>query len=588
LERYKVAFGQKFKIPDEDCIVQFEIVNLDVVKKGYGLIKLFDIPTDAEKILLNNWQSWGSCDFVSVELDISKYFEKKEAKDFILANTIEPELFLKSGNLLSDYFIAFDNKLIGFLRSDKNHTFFVYNKDKKLVSVYVDLFGKTLDTGESLTLEPLVILRGEKLEKLLEEYASLVAFENNLNADKKMRIGWCSWYHYFTEITHEELKKNVSILKRLRDEKNIPYQFVQIDDGYQKDIGDWLVTNSKFPEGLAGIIKVIKEAGLVPGIWLAPFSISETSSIFSEHPDWLVKAESGNPKIAYRNWNKNIYALDLSNEKVLEWLRDLFKTLKETGFDYFKIDFLFAGAIPGKRKKDISPIEAYRLGMKTIREAIGDSFLLGCGAPLLPSLGFVDGMRIGADTAPYWNEDTIAPFPNAKVALRNVVTRYFMHQKWWNNDPDCLLLRNEKIHLSENERRLYSFVSGALSGMILESDDMEFVNENGLNILKDSLNLCGGKARVFNLQSDRKAYVIGVKGLREGNYLMIANLENEEIEAEIPRDVVEWTGIDKKDVKVSPRDVVVIRDKVRKLKVERVRRKDDNRLVNYYWDGDAE
>lgn len=586
MENYKIVLGQNFKVPDEDCIVQFEIVNLGNEKKSFGLVKLFEIPTNADKLFLNNWQSWGSCDFIPVEMDVSKYFEKKEARDFILSNTIEPELFLESNNLLSDYFIAFDDMFMGFLRSDKNHAFFVYDKEKKSVSAYADLFGRKLDVGEKLTLESLVILRGEKLERLLEEYASLVASENNLNADKKMRVGWCSWYHYFTDITYEELKKNISILKRLRDEKGLPYRFVQIDDGYQKDIGDWLVTNSKFPEGLTGIVRAIKEAGFIPGIWLAPFSISETSSIFLEHPDWLVKTESGEPKLAYRNWNKNIYALDLSSEEVLNWLKDLFKSLKEKGFDYFKIDFLFAGAIPGKREKDISPIEAYRLGMKVIREAIGDSFLLGCGAPLLPSIGLVDGMRISADTAPYWKEDTIVPFPNAKVALRNVVTRYFMHQKWWNNDPDCLLLRNEKIELSENERKLYSLVSGALSGMILESDDMELVDENGLNIFRDSLNLCGGKARVFNLKDDKRAYVIGVKGLKEGNYLMVANLENEEVEIEVPKDAIEWTGIDRKEVKVSPRDVVVVRDEVRKLRIERTRRKDDNRLVNYYWDGD--
>jgi len=49
----------------------------------------------------------------------------------------------------------------------------------------------------------------------------------------------------------------------------------------------------------------------------------------------------------------------------------------------------------------VTPIQAYREGLNVIRKAVGKSFILGCGAPLLPSAGLVDGMRIGEDTAPY-------------------------------------------------------------------------------------------------------------------------------------------------------------------------------------------
>jgi len=587
LERYRVILGERFTLPNKDCLLQFELVNLENTKKSYRLLKLFEIPVNVDKIFLNNWQSWGSCDSFPITLDISKYFENPPSKDFILAFTPEPKIFSNPENLMSDYFIAYGDTFMGFLKSEVSHNFFVYNKNKKSISVYVDLFGKELEPGEKITLEPVIVLKGNELEKLLETYGSLVADENKLNSDKEIRVGWCSWYQYFTNINYDELKKNVRILKKLREEKGIPYRFVQIDDGYQKDIGDWLKTNSKFPEGLNGIVKSIKEAGFIAGIWLAPFSISETSSIFLEHQDWLVKNENGAPKIAFRNWEKNIYGLDLSNEEVLNWLKDLFTELKRIGFDYFKIDFLFSGAIPGERKKKVSPIEAYRTGLKVIREAIGSSFLLGCGAPLLPSVGLVDGMRIGADTSPNWIEDIVSPFPNAKVALRNVVTRYFMHKRWWNNDPDCLLLRGKDTNLSKSMRRLYSYVSAALSNMIIESDDMGNVDEDGLNILKESLKLCDGEPRVFNLQTDKKVYVIGVKGLPNGNYIMIANLENEDLEIEIPKSAKQWTGIKSKTIKVPARDVVIVRDQVRKLKVERIRRKDDNRLVNYYWDGDS-
>ncbi len=89
--------------------------------------------------------------------------------------------------------------------------------------------------------------------------------------------------------------------------------------------------------------------------------------------------------------------------------------------------------------------------MELIREAAGpDTYLLGCGAPLGPSLGIVDGMRIGTDTAPDWEPkymgiELLFPndpdIPSAKNALQNTISRSAMHNRWWHNDPDCLLLR---------------------------------------------------------------------------------------------------------------------------------------------------
>ena len=61
-------------------------------------------------------------------------------------------------------------------------------------------------------------------------------------------VGWCSWYQYFSDITFEQLSKNIRLLAEIRDREKIDYRLVQLDDGYQEDIGDWLETNSKFPE----------------------------------------------------------------------------------------------------------------------------------------------------------------------------------------------------------------------------------------------------------------------------------------------------------------------------------------------------
>src|SRR5699024_1854748 len=80
-------------------------------------------------------------------------------------------------------------------------------------------------------------------------------------------------------------------------------------------------------------------------------------------------------------------------------------------------------------------VEAYRIGMKAILEGAGsDSFLLGCNAPMWPSLGLVHGMRVTNDNAR--NFDVFAGI--AGECFR----RNWQHNRLWINDPDTVLLRN--------------------------------------------------------------------------------------------------------------------------------------------------
>merc|ERR1711871_554504 len=159
--------------------------------------------------------------------------------------------------------------------------------------------------------------------------------------------------------------------------------FVQVDDGYQAAIGDWLTCNRKFPNGLKAIASHIKAHGFRAGIWVAPFLIGHSSTVYRDHPDWLVKQKKS-PKSNVWHFNPNwhddsyTYAVDLTHPGVQKWLKDVFLQLKSHGFDYFKLDYLIAGIRDGVRyDNEVSRVEAYRMGMKIIRDAVGDdSFIL--------------------------------------------------------------------------------------------------------------------------------------------------------------------------------------------------------------------
>ena len=203
---------------------------------------------------------------------------------------------------------------------------------------------------------------------------------------------WCSWYQYYTQVTESDIAENLDAMAAHK----LPIDVVQIDDGYQRNLGDWLDPSDRFDD-LAALIARIRDAGRRAGIWVAPFLVGECSKLASEHPEWLLPgADPG------RNWDQQLHALDAGQPAVQQHLHHVFTTLAALGIDYFKLDFCYAGALKGSTRTATESIGAYRSGLELIREAVGpEAYLVGCGAPTLASVGLVDAMRVSPDTASY-------------------------------------------------------------------------------------------------------------------------------------------------------------------------------------------
>ena len=478
-----------------------------------GRVEVLRLPVP-HAFLMNNWQSWGPTQMATP----SDAFPELEAIHARNPYGFSPLLGGLLGRVWSDYFVAWDGAVLGFLASRIGHPFFLV-EGAELVG-YIEYFGT--EFADAVPLEPLLVLRGAPVEDLLEAYGSLVKKENRVRINPWNPVGWCSWYHYFGALSWDDVVRNVEAARKLR--RAMPLEVFQVDDGYEHDIGDWARAKPGYPplDGLAG---AITGNGFRAGIWTAPFSAAETSDLFAAHPDWMV-AEAGRPKFAHRSWDRAIHALDLTRPGVQAHLFDLFSSLKKAGFDYFKIDFLFGAAMPGERAKNATPIQAYRQGLRVIRKAVGGSFVLGCGAPLLPSAGLVDGMRIGEDTAPYWKTRPSAfEGPNAYFALKNALLRQFMHRRLWLNDPDCVLLRDREIELGQSERELYALACGALDNMIIDSDNLGLVEEEGRALFRSALALRGGRSRVLGLLGE-DAYLVESRDGPAGDVDMEVNLSD--------------------------------------------------------------
>jgi alpha-galactosidase len=296
---------------------------------------------------------------------------------------------------------------------------------------------------------------------------------------------WTHWYHYYHNITEQLFLRNLDILAE--QHTIVPYHVVELDDGYQSAWGDWTSTNSKFPHGLEWLASKIIAKGFTPGLWLAPFAVQNKSRIAREHAEWLVKNKHGKPINAGFMYNMFIQALDLTHPAVLDHLEQLAaKLTHEWGYGMLKLDFINAGALPGRRY-DLKQTraEALRAGLEAIRQGAGENtFLLGSGCPFGPAIGVVDAMRIGPDTAPSWEPyfhwlrwagpliKSEPSMPSLRNALRHTLNLSTLHKRWWWNDPDCLLVRDEHTRLTSPEVHSAVTLVGLSGGMLVSSDDL--------------------------------------------------------------------------------------------------------------------
>lgn len=341
----------------------------------------------------------------------------------------------------------------------------------------------------------------------METYLKAAALVNHVQIRSKIPVGWCSWYHYFTAIKPEIIRDNLDKLAELRDQ--FPVDCIQMDDGFERFVGDWLTPRPIFAAEMDLIAEDIAAENFTPGLWLAPFMVSPASDLRKKHGDWLIQKSNGKPANAGWNWEGFCFGLDLTHPQVKEYIREVIETaVKEWGYPYLKLDFLYAAALAGKRHDPTKTrARAIRDGMELIRAVAGpDVYLLGCGAPLGSMLGIVDGMRISTDVAPDWDPkylglELIFPndpdLPSAKNAIQNTLTRSFMHNRWWQNDPDCLLLRpTSNLSLAEVQSLATTiFMSG---GLLLISDSMNEVSGYRLKIAQAMLPLIGKAPRVLD------------------------------------------------------------------------------------------
>jgi len=385
--------------------------------------------------------------------------------------------------------------LVGFLGGDRHDGFLRLRRgpdDTPELVADAFLGGALLPAGAQRNLHELTVRTGDDASLLLEAWAGELGRRASARCDAPYQVGWCSWYHYFHDVTEKAVRDN---LARAAD---WPFAVFQVDDGYQSHIGDWLTTNDRFPSDLATLADAVVAQDRRPGIWLAPFLASPESEVARHHPDWMVgDPDADAPRMSWFNppWGGTMWGLDTTNPDVTDHLATVAGALVDAGYTYLKLDFTMAPGLEGRFADPTrTPAERVRAGYDAVRRGAGDhAFLLGCGAPLGPCVGVVDGMRIGADVAPSWEldeRDGVLPGlrevqPATLHAYRSTVTRSHQHRRLWINDPDCLMLRTDETALTAQAMRTWAHTVAVSGGMALVSDDLALLDDRARSLLDE-------------------------------------------------------------------------------------------------------
>ncbi|UPW16801.1 alpha-galactosidase [Agarivorans sp. TSD2052] len=382
------------------------------------------------------------------------------------------QLLIESGGIFT---------LLAFSSCERFSGYFKVYPDGRLI-IGIDTDTLAVNAHQYINSESLFVGHNASRETLLAEFAATIEQHHPRLPWPNKPNGWCSWYHYYADVTANDIEENLQQL--LSPHEHLEY--LLIDDGYQEFMGDWLYPSERFSGGVESLCKRIREQGKEPAIWVAPFIAQPESRLFQQHPDWFVKDQFGQPlaaeEVTYGGWRCTPwYVLDTTQPEVNRYLHDVFSHMyHHWGVRYFKLDAIYWGTLAKGYRADISKtrIEAYRMGMETINHACeGKAYILGCNAPMWPSLGLVHGMRIADDV-----ERNIHRF---KQIAKETFFRNWQDQRLWHNDPDCVTLNNI-AHQQTNEAAYnwHRISLLASSGLVFSGDRLQQLHPQQREVLK--------------------------------------------------------------------------------------------------------
>ena len=480
-------------------------VHQDYIAKENSIIDVIHLDdfVDVQKYRVDNacinnggWQSWNPCTETfpgKKQLPLTCFGIKQWNAYLVFPESkYKPSKNIILGQFVSylrwnDFYLIFAS--IGNVSGTLPPVQFIFNRKENTVSIEICDKGNEWKSGD-------VTGRIEifTADSYFEAREKLLSVFGNQHFDSVSHLGnnpggWESWYNHYAninqELVSEDLNKLIST-ENIISKGNYSSRIFQIDDGWEKALGDWQIRKDRFKDGFTGLTEKIENENYIPGLWIAPFIIDSRSETATAHPDWLLKDENGNLVPAGYNplWGKDgtFYCLDLSRDEVIDHLDKIIDTaINEWGFRYLKLDFLYAGMLYGNYFQKTASYKIYSRAIKTLtaRKISNNGkpvAYLGCGVPFELSFKYLPLSRIGCDTYEKWTNPLLRfiHWNGRNEAWLNVKDT-LGHAMWdgiiFKNDPDVVFIREENCTLTDEQKYLIAGVGELFGSQFMYSDD---------------------------------------------------------------------------------------------------------------------
>lgn len=375
--------------------------------------------------------------------------------------------------------------------------------------------------AKKLSAQPVLWCENSTIDDFFTLYRSLLP---QSTFDMPKLTGWNSWDYYLNNVTPADVEENAKALSALSFADKLDY--IVIDDGWQRAWGDWR-ENEKFACGLESVARSIREAGFLPGIWMAPFSLNPGSELLAKRPDWFLRDDGGEPILSL-----GLNYLDPTHPDAAEFMLDAYRYQYRAGFRLFKMDYV-AGLLECRRFHDgkSTPYGAIRDFVRRVKAETGpDAVILGCSLPPECGADVAPAMRIGVDTHIY--------FTHVEWIAETLTWSWMYNGKICRVDPDFLVVRGpdtskepverkEKIYsapplpeqtdkeffksrwtngnpFSFVEAETWANLAAISGGDLFLSDRISMLNEKGVSLIENAMKLAGDMVRPRFLDGDRR------------------------------------------------------------------------------------
>ena len=384
--------------------------------------------------------------------------------------------------------------LLGSLDEDSGFTTIRENLRGGHLLLSKEVPQRTIEAGEVVELISFALCRGE-LDDAVSRWLSLAGIKPR---PASPLVGFSSWYRYYDQIDQSKLLHDLGAMHDLLATCDLGscQPVFQIDDGYAT-VGDWTKPHpDRFADGMGAFVQKIKQAGMLPGLWMAPFVCSADSETYRDHKDWLLRDEEGSPVMTGDHWN-GAYALDTLNPEVREHVTNSLSTAtREWGFRLLKLDFLYGACMLPHGGMNRGQLMADAIDL--MRASVPEDVMFDlCGVPLSSAMGRTEFCRIGCDVGLDWDD---VPWMrllhrervSTKRSLANTRGRAHLDGRAFRNDPDVFFLRYD-VRLTNEQRTDLINTDAALGGMFLTSDDVSVWDDRQRLAYKKALATFTGK-----------------------------------------------------------------------------------------------